>query len=100
MIEYNWNCHHDSKFHQDDYNQMLVTKFNKISLDLYGHVQHTLTIKSPIKFKPIIESLFFFNVDDDKYRHLNYSIEFDENLNGNYMLIDNKIKLIMYNYEG
>jgi len=45
---------------QRDWNQTLVTKFNQIHAE---RSEFTLerTMKVPVKFKPILESLFFYN---------------------------------------
>jgi len=66
---------------QRDWNQTLLAKFNQIHAE---RCEFTLerTMKVPVKFKPIFETLYFYNIEEHPNIDRRFSVEYiDSNSN-------------------
>lgn len=99
MINMEWNYEiPDNYEYQKDWNQTLYVKFNQISLQLYGDVNHSMTITCPNNFRNLINSLELYYGDDHGFYKSNYKLIFVDDILSDSILFDDKVELRILNY--
>lgn len=88
----------DNYQYQKDWNQTLYVKFNQISKELYGLVNHEMIIKCPSKFINLINSLELYWGDKHGFYKSNYKLIFVDDTLSDSILFDDKVELKILNY--
>lgn len=102
-ITWNFNGVRSNNFFgtQADWNQTLLTRMNEINASRFqaGHSHYEIIteVKVPKKFKPIFESIVYYNNKNSNIAD-RYHVDFSLDNSKSYILFPNDYKIIIENY--
>ena len=94
----NWNYQPptNNSEHQIDWNQTVVSMFNEIVIENNIN-NHPVKIFAPIKFKPLFETLLFYNEETQEISDI-YLVKFVANVNDDIIVLEGHL-LEIINHE-